>query len=253
LKLKLQEPGGSAAAAAPSAAPGTADDAGQGLAEVLCRIVADPAQVDWLHQSLGPFCHEGRNILNVLKMSLYLARRHDALAAGDGGVWNDVEQHYQAVEEFFDRLQMLWRPISLAPVPMSLSLLLEDRRPAWDTEFAARGRILEMSNPGAADAGQYDPHWLGRALDGFVVWRAGAGLRGGEARLNWWTDGGRFHLEWREPPGESDSRSPQDRPEPLALPLLTRVIAAHGGVLDLLAAGGGHVRMSWPQVVRRAD
>jgi hypothetical protein len=244
--------------------------AGEGLAEELTRIVGDPDRVAALHQILGPFCHQSRNILNSLKISLYLAHRKDTpekSATGEIRVWEDVEERYRVVEGLYDRLQMMWRPLTLTLVSMSLSLLLEDRRRAWVADFAAHGRGLDMRLAGKADAGEYDPHWLGLALDAFVAWRASAGERGREAELRWSTRGGQFHLEWLEPPSPSNpSTAPvtgegapaaatraSDRPEPLALPYLSRVIAAHGGILELLEPAGCHLRLCWPQVAHRPN
>jgi len=263
--VKLSQPGVSARVASRSSALDDDDRtlaAGEGLAEGLSRIVVDPGRIEALHKVLGPFCHQSRNILNSLKISLYLAHRKESPEEGVGGFWEDVEKRYRAVEGLYDRLQMMWRPLTLSRVPMSLSLLLEDRRRAWVAAFAADGRVLHMSAAGKADVGEYDPHWLGLALDAFVAWRASAGERGREAALRWSTYGGQFHLEWLEPPSPSKEIAAEgagegvpavaagasDRLEPLALPYLIRVIAAHGGIVELLEPGGCHLRLSWPQV-----
>jgi hypothetical protein len=231
--------------------------AGEGLAEGLSRIVIDAARIAALHQVLGPFCHKSRNILNSLKISLYLAQRLETSEASVSSVWEDLEERYRAVEGLFDRLQMIWRPLTPRLVPMSLSLLLEDRRKAWVADFAAQGRTLKMSAGAKADAGEYDPHCLGLALDAFISWRASAGEKGQEAELLWWTRGGRFELEWveRRPPGSKivAAASARHRHEPLALPYLARVVSAHGGTMDFLEPAGSHLRLSWPQVARRPD
>jgi hypothetical protein len=226
------------------------------LAASLNRIVRDPAQVHALHEVLGPFCHESRNLLNSLKMSLYLAQREEP-CTGDRA-WSEVEKSYHEIENLYDRLQIICRPISLACVRMSLSLLLEDRRKAWVDRLATRGGALELVAPGKPDVGDYDPNCLGRALDAFVSWRAEAAEEGRSARLSWSTRGGSFHLEWVESePGTNLAsgdgggvRRESVRCEPLALPFLGRIITAHGGSLVLVKPSGGHIRLSWPQVVR---
>jgi hypothetical protein len=262
--VKLSQPGVSVRAALPSSALHEEQCSlgpGEGLAEGLSRIVVDPGRIDALHKVLGPFCHQSRNILNSLKISLYLAHRKDASEEGIAGSWDDVEARYRAVEGLYDRLQMMWRPVTLARVPMSLSLLLEDRRRAWVADFAAHGRVLRMRAAAKSDVGEYDPHWLGLALDAFVAWRASAASRGRDAALRWSTRSGKFHVEWQEPPASRESTREgegtgvpvpaaggSERFEPLALPFLIRVVAAHGGIVELIEPGGSHLRLSWPQV-----
>ena len=154
---------------------------------------------------------------------------------------------------------MMWRPLKLALVPMSLSLLLEDRRKAWVAEFAAQGRVLRMSAAGKAESGEYDPHWLGLALDAFVAWRAAAGERGREAELRWSTRGGQFHLEWLEPPLPSNSERSSQRPR-AACGSARASGPSLPGPGDRRARrnrwscsnpAARHLRLSWPQVAHR--
>jgi hypothetical protein len=233
-----------------------ATDASATLGQALSRLVTDPVRVEALHAVLGPFCHRSRNILNSLKISLYLARRQETAPGGSEDLWAEVEQRYRMVEEFFDRLQMLWRPLSQALVRIPLSLLLEDRRERWVAQFAAHDRVLQMRATGKDDAGDYDPNSLGAALDAFVAWRAAVGEADRDARLRWQTRERRFELEWDEPRAplraRAETASSALRPESLALPLLGRVIAAHGGVVELVEPSGGHLRLSWPHVAPSA-
>jgi len=224
------------------------DRAGEGLGEILGRIIGDPEQVHSLHALLGPFCHDCRNLLNSLKMGLYLARRQGSGIEAER--WDRLERCYSEVEERFDRLHTICRPMRLTLVRMSLSLLLEDRRENWTERFAARGRVLQLVGPSGPVVGEYDPNYLGTALDAFVDWRAEAGTVGEAAKLHWWTRKGSFHVEWNEinPKRGSRQNPGVDSPEPLALPLLARVIAAHGGSLENLKSAGRHVRLCWPQV-----
>lgn len=212
----------------------------------LSRIVGDPARVDSLHELLGPFSHKSRNILNCLKMSLYLAR-HDQQPP-DAVDWDNLERAYLKVEQLFDRLQSICRPMPLTLVRLSLSLLIEDRAGSWRDRYAARERSLEIIPPGEEDVGDFDPQSLGQALDTFVIWRAQA-VATGDARLRWWTERGLFHLEWTDAgvgSVRSDGIALVDR-EPMALPYLARVVAAHRGAMDLPDSSGRHVHLSWPQ------
>jgi hypothetical protein len=227
------------------------------LVELLSRIVVSPAQIESLYAVLGPFYHQGRNILNSIKLSLYLARREQAQSEIEE--WSEVEKSYQEIEDLYDSLQLIFRPISLSRVRMSLTLLMEDRRKSWVDRFAVRGGTLELVGPRMAAVGEYDPNCLGRALDGFVRWRAGVGENGSSALLNWSTKGGDFHVEWTElePVFKAEEgvnargAIEASRHEPLALPILGRVVTAHGGAMELIRPLGQHLRLSWPQVVCR--
>jgi hypothetical protein len=217
----------------------------------LAQLVCDPEQASALHALLGPFCHRSRNLLNSVRLSLYLAQHQAERVRDSAWNWVELERMYREVEQVFDRLQTICRPMSLAPVRMSLALLMEDRRKGWVERFAARGRVLELDCAGRSDVGDYDPQCLGVALDALIDWRAEAGPAGAGARLRWGAHRGRFHVEWIER-GSSAGRSSQREyagPEPLALPLLGRVVAAHGGTLKQLASAGRHLKFSWPQVV----
>src|SRR6478735_1221713 len=99
----------------------TEDDlptSGTDLSGRLLRIAADPERTEHLHRVLGWYCHESRNFLNSLKMSLYLARR-----MGDGpaaALWAEVEATYTELERFVDRLHQLCRPSPITPVRLPL-------------------------------------------------------------------------------------------------------------------------------------
>src|SRR4051794_38799359 len=78
---------------------------GAKLSDALMRIVADPSLIDALHDVIGPFCHESRNILNSLKMSLYLAQRDEGRQGCK--VWKDVDHHCREIEQLYNRLQVI--------------------------------------------------------------------------------------------------------------------------------------------------
>jgi hypothetical protein len=223
----------------------------EAIQDRLGHLVCDPEQASALHALLGPFCHRSRNLLNSVRLSLYLAQHQEERVRDSAWNWAELERMYREVEQVFDRLQTICRPMSLALVRMSLALLMEDRRKGWVELFAARGRVLELDRAGGSDVGDYDPQCLGMALDALIDWRAEAGPSGTRARLCWGGNRGRLHVEWFER-GSSAGRSlPREYagPEPLALPLLGRVVAAHGGTLKQLGSAGRHLKLSWPQTV----
>lgn len=222
------------------------------LASSLSRIAANPEMVSALHEIMGGFCHQCRNILNSLKLSLYLANR-DASASTIPG-WSDLEGRYRSVELLFDRLQTLCRPMNLSSIHASLALVVQDRSRAWTEAMATRGRTLTLVPPTGSDVGDFDPVRLPEALDAFVLWRSHAGEPGQPATLCWAAVDDRFELTWSEPSawglGETGAGGPPDRADALALPLLARVISAHRGSLTLSLRDGLHLGACWPLVAR---
>jgi len=230
-------------------------DQGHELSESLSRIVVEPGRIESLHQILGPFCHESRNLLNILKMSLYLVHRDSGRPRSPS--WDQVDRQLVVVEQFYDRMQLICRPVALSCVRLPLGMLIEDRYPDWLERFRSRGRLLKLVAPRGQAVGHYDPHHLGRAIDGFVNWRADAGAQDESATLRWSTRGGSFQVEWIEAPadepheGEVAETAGDSGNDPLALPLLGRIVAAHGGSMKQLKSSGRHVQLTWPQVFVR--
>jgi hypothetical protein len=217
----------------------------------LVRIAADPKQVSSLHEILGSFCHQCRNLLNSLKLSLYLARRDQRAAVDDS--WNVIEPRYRAVEQFYDRLQLICRPMALVPLRTSLASLLDDRYPSWAEWMAEHDRRLEWNPPEAPTIGEFDPIRLGEGLDAFVAWRAQAGAPGEPARLSWREEDQRFRLDWDES-GAPHSRHGDACGEctgSFALPLLARVVSVHGGTIDVDFREGLHLRIQWPLILHQ--
>ncbi len=219
----------------------------------LLRVASDPRPIGSLHELLGGFCHKCRNTLNCLKMSLYLAKRDsepDVLAT-----LNQLEPHYREVEQIFDRLHAICRPITLTPVTLDLALLIDQRRLAWDAWMAARQRPLVVCSPREPAVGQYDPNCLGQGLDALVSWRAAAGTPREPARLRWHVHEQHFRLEWEErSAGGFDTPAIEAGPSAsLALPLLMRVVSAHGGRLDLSVRDELLIGLSWPLALHRTE
>lgn len=216
---------------------------GQHIASSLLRLAVDPVHRACLYDALGGFCHQSRNVLNSLKLSLYLAKRaaNPDLCAR----WHELEPYYHELEQFIEHLQFIIRPMELNCVCLPLCLLIEERAAKWSAAMKARGCGLELVPPPNRSNVKYDPSRLGQALDALVAWRADAERVSSTARLRWGVKQGSSELEWLE---DSSGRAdePLDRPESLALPLLGRVVSAHGGTLSVDGRDGLRVCLRWP-------
>jgi hypothetical protein len=242
---------------------------GDELTGLLTRIASDPALTCHLHRVLGPFCHECRNILHGLKLSLYLAGRK--ADPSEEGPWKEMEARYSTLETLIDRVQQISRPSPFQPVRLPLHLLFDDRRAVWDRELAASGRRLAFKPPAAPVVAVFDPCRLGRAFDDLVAWRARQGAPGSALTLSWFVNEDSICVEWSECAG-SGQRDRQGRtgcpgsqslpnagracepdadgPDPLsllALPLITRVASQHGGAVETDDRKGWRLGFRWPR------
>jgi hypothetical protein len=216
-----------------------------------------------LHGILGGFCHQYRNHLNSLKMSLYLACGPDS--GTPSAVWREVEPRYTEVERFIDRLQLICRPTHLSLVRLALDLLIEERQGGWSDGLAARGRSLLLRPPEVVLVGEFDPTRLAQGLDDLVSWRAAVGDPATDLRLTWSSEGGLFHLVWDEPAQVEPGSGPRacrgfevggdptendgDRSASLCaltLPLLTRIISLHGGTVGTTSGESWRLDLRWP-------
>jgi hypothetical protein len=224
------------------------------------RQVDDPERAERLRHLLSGFNHRCRNSLNGIKMSLYLSNRQWKGAAPPS--WVEIEQKYQEMERLFDRLQVIYRPLSMTMVRSPLGQLVDERLPSWRSWFTRSGRTLEIEPPCQEVPGDFDPIHLGHALDAFVGWRADHGSSPGNPRLRWRIDAGFFEVAWIE--GNSDQTcGPNHKPETrhirettnpssafdcLSLPLLARIVAAHGGCQETMRDPAAfRLKLRWPR------
>jgi hypothetical protein len=217
------------------------------------KIVSDPAQIKDLHELLGDFCHQVRNRLHMLNMELYFAKvaSHDSQRSE----WAILEQSYRAVERVVDHLQTICRPMPLTLLSMSLDILLEDRRQDWSCRLAARDLSLELKPPADTVVGLFDPSRLAHALDAWALFRSEQAASGTVIQVSWGRRDGHLTLEWQET-APSCGPSPQTtnitltesvRMTSLALPLLARVMTAHGGHLKVVTKPDWNLHLRWPE------
>src|SRR3954447_22764307 len=177
----------------------------EGLSESLFRIVQDDRQTEQLREGLSAFSHRCRNLLSGMKMSLHFVRRGSdkPLSAR----WTEVEQTYATIEQLFDRLQSIYRPMKLTLVRARFASLVEDRGQVWRRWLGAGGAMLVVSPPEQDMACEFDPMHLSMGLDALVCWRGSFLTEGDTAYLSWRTDEESLEVSWRESPNGSHQDS----------------------------------------------
>jgi hypothetical protein len=232
----------------------------EGLSSSLLRIVHEAERVERLRAVLSGFCHRCRNSLNGIKMSLYLFRREARGAVPDS--WGEIEAVYQQVEHFFDHLQTIYRPMTITMVRSPLDELMHHHVPKWRPWFESRGLALQVDPPECAVIADFDPAQLGVGLDAMAAWRAEVGRAGGLARVAWGGHDGSIEIRWQETTPDDPGEAPEHATvfarrdagcsssrlvDVLAMPLLARIVAAHGGRLHRERGTGFGMRLRWPQ------
>jgi hypothetical protein len=120
---------------------------------------------------------------------------------------------------------------------------------------------LEFDPPDAPVVGEFDPAQLGVGLDAVASWRSESPDAGGLTRIGWGTRGDWIEVRWQEsgtrvgvePPRRACAstwgpRHAGSRPvDVLAVPLLARIVAAHGGRLQHDGRAGFTMILQWPQ------
>jgi hypothetical protein len=195
-------------------------------------------------------------LLNGMKMSLYFVRR-----GADNPLprrWAEVEQTYRAIEQFFERLQTIYRPMSPTMIRAPFGSLIRDRERAWRDSLRAGGGTLEILPPAVESPGEFDPIYLAMGFEALLSWRGSLLSPDQTARLSWRTDNGRFEVSWQEvlssPLCHTGITSPVC-PKPatssttihsLAIPLLARVMTAHRGQLEWNWEREFKIVLRWP-------
>lgn len=217
-----------------------------GLAGDLLKVVANAEQLDMLYKVLGEFNHLVRNRLNSLKLSLYLARREGPESLDE--TWAELQRRYRAVEDLVERVQTICRPMSLSPMHVGVGLLFEERQASWAKHFESRQVRFVLTSPKDRTIGHFDPIRLGQGLDALAAWRGLTAASNSLVQVEWAVAGEDVVVHWREP---EVTRLPladasEDGASCLALPLLARIIAAHGGRVDASLDDGLWFQFRWP-------
>jgi hypothetical protein len=218
----------------------------------------DRERVDHLRQILRSFNHRCRNSLNGIKMSLYLFKREASGPMSRRMI--DLERTYREIERSFDRFQVIYRPFSLTMVRSPFGQLVADRLASWRSWFHSNRRSFEIDPPDQDLAGDFDPIYLGLALDALVAWRADSTSLASQPRLSWEIADGCFDVRWDEgcsamnggeqgeENGSCETSAHFAQGDSLALPLLARVLAAHGGRNEAAWVPALAIRLRWPQL-----
>jgi hypothetical protein len=226
----------------------------QGVARALMAMAADPSRTDELYSVLGEFCHGIRDRLNALKISLYVVNQ--SVGAERGQCWQDVHEQYLGVEHFVDQFQTVFRPMSLNLMNVSLGRLLDENRDAWEALVRSRGANLFWSRPKTDPVGTFDPMRLIDALERFVQCRAAELAPGTLVHVSWSSEDGQFRLTWDErKPAVALGQPPHEecRNGIMALPMLARVMALHGGTIAARSRDGCGIDLRWPLAARERD
>jgi hypothetical protein len=220
--------------------------------------VENPECIGRVRDMLSSFNHRCRNSLNGIKMSLYLYKRE--LGGQMPCAWEDLERSYQQLEGLFDRLQVIYRPLSLTLVRSPLGRFFDERLPSWRSCFSLRGRTLELARPADDQPGDFDPMYLGLGLDACVAWWAESGQANGNTVLSWKIADGSFEFRWEEPLAGNGVLAQErevenrhgSRPngcwiDSLAHPLLKRIVSAHGGRVETNCDPAFVMTVRWPR------
>ena len=219
----------------------------------LIKIAVNPALTQDLHEVIGTYCHQVRNHLNSLKLSLYFAKR--GASSDRPSPWKELNAQYLEMEAWLERLQMLCRPLQLDLYHLPFDLLIEERRGRWTDAAEERDGTLAIEPADFPTAFSFDMGRFAAALDDLAAWRFRAAPVGTRFMLGWKNLGDHFEFRWSElhsqPPESRETRATSPlSSEGLLLPVIYRLAVLHGGTVDLSLDHGWHLSIRLPSQPR---
>jgi hypothetical protein len=213
----------------------------------LMGIVSDSGLRQVIYEHMGEYCHQCRNRLNSLKLCIYLAKRQDPPASPSE--LKVLEDRYAVLERSIDLIQTLCRPMTLSLASLGLDLLIQDRMPRWIAKAIDLDVDFTCAPPTERAVARFDPDRMGQVLDLLWDWRVHRLEPGSSVQFAWRVERGMASVVWEEQPnGFSAGLSPDESraSDAWALPLITRVVDAHGGRANLYEGEPWRLDMSWP-------
>lgn len=215
------------------------------LSSSLLPLVSDEERVQSFKDLVATFVHRTRNLLNGIKMCLYILRRRSSPERARD--WAELERVYSAVETLLDRLQMIYKSQCSRTIRCPLGQLIKDRLPTWRRVLSRRGLALDVDAPAEETPSDFDPSAFTTGLDAFVSWRAEVAPAGSRVLIGWRIDGDDLELWWKEDEPASDDLPVNLGVDTLALPLLARITALHGGRLEERRNPELSLSLRWPR------
>ncbi len=215
----------------------------------------DPVTAEPAPRILRHFSHRCRNSLSGIKLGLYLLKKE--VQGPSRSHWHDLGRRCDEIEKLFDRLDRIYQSAPLTLVRSPLGPLFAERLPLWRTLYPDWAQTIVLDPPKHDAAGDFDPSQLGLGLDALVMSRAESG-KSREPRLAWRATGSQFEISWQETsarPANQAGSSAEPQPvgqsgeccASLALLLLARVAADHGGGLETGEEAAMRIQIQWPQ------
>ncbi len=218
----------------------------------------DPVTPEFGPRILRHFSHRCRNSLSGIKLGLYLLKKE--MQDPSRSHWHDLGRRCDDIEKLFDRLDRIYQSAPLTLVRSPLGPLFAERLPLWRSLYPDWAQTIVLDPPKHDAAGDFDPSQLGLGLDALVMSRAESG-NSREPRLAWQATGAQFEISWQETPARAANQAGSSADPPLgsqfsdccaslALLLLARVAADHGGALETAEEHGMRIRIQWPQFLK---
>ena len=171
--------------------------------------------------------------------------------------WRDLGRRCDEIEKLFDRLDRIYQSTPLFLVRSPLGQLFAERLRTWRSLYPDWAPAIALDPPKHDAVGDFDPSQLGLGLDALVMSRAESG-KSREPRLGWRATGSQFQIFWEETPDTAASDAGYSAESPLgsqssdccaslALLVLARIAADHGGELRTRDEPALSVLIQWPQ------